>query len=70
MENLGELLREADYVFLCLPLQPETDRMIGYREFRAMRRGAYLINPSRGGVDQVGRLWTRPLARGCWEEWR
>lgn len=47
---LDELLSEADYVTLHVPLTKETHHMIGERELSLMKRTAYLINTSRGAV--------------------
>jgi phosphoglycerate dehydrogenase-like enzyme len=48
------LLAESDIVTLHVPLTPATRHMIGQRELAAMKRGAYLINTSRGGlVDET-----------------
>ena len=35
---------------LTLPLTPETNKLIGEEELRAMKPTAYLINTSRGGI--------------------
>jgi glyoxylate reductase len=51
---LAELLETADYVSLHTPLTPATRHLIGAPELARMKRTAYLINTSRGGVvDQV-----------------
>jgi HAD superfamily phosphoserine phosphatase-like hydrolase len=47
---LDDLLREADFVTLHVPLTPITVGLIGAREIALMRRGAYLINCARGTV--------------------
>lgn len=47
---LDGLLAEADFVTLHTPLTEKTRHMIGDRELRSMKSGAYLINTSRGGV--------------------
>jgi HAD superfamily phosphoserine phosphatase-like hydrolase len=47
---LDDLLREADFVTLHVPLTPITVGLIGARELGLMRRGAYLINCARGQV--------------------
>ncbi|MFC2007419.1 D-2-hydroxyacid dehydrogenase, partial [Chloroflexota bacterium] len=47
-EQLPEMLSESDYVVLALPFTPETDKLIGENELRAMKPGAYLINVGRG----------------------
>ena len=49
-ERLHELLGEADYVVLCLPLSAETRHGFGAAELEAMREDAVLINVARGGV--------------------
>ena len=49
-ESLEELLLNSDIVTLHIPLTPQTYLMIGEEELRKMRRGAYLVNTSRGGV--------------------
>jgi phosphoglycerate dehydrogenase-like enzyme len=50
MDALPELLAEADFVVLALPLSAETTGLIGASELAAMKPSAYLINPARGGV--------------------
>jgi len=45
-----EVLREADFVSLHVPLTPETHHMIGAGELAAMKETAILINTSRGPV--------------------
>ena len=51
--SLHDLLGEADIVSLHVPLTPATSKMIGYKQFKLMRRDAILINTARGGlVDQ------------------
>jgi D-3-phosphoglycerate dehydrogenase len=57
VESLRELLAQSDIVTLHVPLTDETRRMLGKEEIAAMRRGAYLINASRGEVlDQNAAL--------------
>lgn len=48
--ELPAFLREPDYLVLSLPLTPETRGMFGAPQFAAMKRGAVLINVSRGEV--------------------
>jgi D-3-phosphoglycerate dehydrogenase / 2-oxoglutarate reductase len=45
-----EILKQADYVSLHLPLTPETMNMIGPVELAMMKSSAFLINTSRGGI--------------------
>jgi glyoxylate reductase len=47
---LDDLLREADFVTLHVPLLPETYHLIGERQLQLMKPTALLINTSRGPV--------------------
>lgn len=47
---LPELLAEADFVTLNVPLTDETRHLIGRDQLRLMRPTAFLINVARGGV--------------------
>ncbi|WP_016856259.1 2-hydroxyacid dehydrogenase [Halomonas smyrnensis] len=48
--GLDELLGEADFVCVTVPLSPETERLIGQRELGLMRDSAIFVNIARGGV--------------------
>jgi len=61
--GLSDLLHEADYVSLHVPLLPSTRHLIGEVELRQMRPTAVLINASRGGVVDQGAL-IRALREG------
>ncbi len=50
VEKLDDLLRDADYVVICVPLTEETANLIGSRELSLMKPEAFLINSSRGGI--------------------
>lgn len=60
------VLREADVLTLHVPLTAQTRHIIGRTEIAQMKRGAYLINASRGGlIDEsalVAALELRHLA--------
>jgi phosphoglycerate dehydrogenase-like enzyme len=45
-----EILREADFVSLCLRLQAETRGFLGKRELAQMKKTAILINTGRGAL--------------------
>lgn len=46
--SLDDLLKEADFILLMIPLTDETYRLIGEREFKMMKDSAIFINVSRG----------------------
>ena len=50
VQALPELLGEADFVSLHVPLTDQTQHLIDAKALRAMKRTAYLINTSRGEV--------------------
>ena len=49
-EDLHQLLGKSDFVILCLPVTPETTHIIDRSAFSVMKRTAFLINLSRGGL--------------------
>jgi D-3-phosphoglycerate dehydrogenase len=48
--GMDELLRSADYVTLHVPLTTQTMHLIGAEKLATMKKSAFLINTSRGGV--------------------
>ena len=48
--TLAELLLEADYISVHVPLLPSTSGMLGREQFARMKPGAIVINTSRGPV--------------------
>jgi D-2-hydroxyacid dehydrogenase (NADP+) len=63
-EFLPRLLEQADFVVLTLASIPSTEKMIGERELRSMKRTAYLINLTGGkAVDE------KALIRALREKW-
>jgi phosphoglycerate dehydrogenase-like enzyme len=46
--QLREALPQADFVVVAAPATPETQNMLGAREFALMKPSAYLINVARG----------------------
>lgn len=49
-EKLEDLLKEADYITLHIPLLPSTHHLINEEKLKTMKQTAYLINTSRGPV--------------------
>ena len=47
---LKELLQRSDVVTIHVPLTPQTKNMIGVQEIQLMKKGAFLINTSRGTI--------------------
>ncbi|MCC7096707.1 MAG: phosphoglycerate dehydrogenase [Thermomonas sp.] len=54
--GLAELLARADIVTLHVPETPATKNMFGAAQLAAMKRGAHLINASRGTVVEIEAL--------------
>lgn len=50
VNDLPALLQRADIISLHTPLTSDTYHLMGESEFKSMKRGAYLINASRGSV--------------------
>jgi len=48
--SLDNLLRVSDYITIHVPLNKATKNMISHEQFSVMKKQAYLINTSRGGV--------------------
>ncbi|MDV3277688.1 MAG: hydroxyacid dehydrogenase [Nitrososphaerales archaeon] len=48
--DLAELFASSDYVTLHVPLTEQTKRMVDSARLSSMKRSAFLINTSRGGV--------------------
>jgi len=48
--GLDELFSSADYITLHVPMTPQTARLVGETRLALMKKGAFLINTSRGGV--------------------
>ena len=55
-KDLMDLLARADVVSLHLPETPQTRGIIGEREIRAMKAGAFLINNARGSLVDIDAL--------------
>jgi phosphoglycerate dehydrogenase-like enzyme len=62
-EQLPQLLSDSDFVAITLPLTPETEKLIGETELRAMKPTAYLINIGRGRIIDEEAL-IRALSEG------
>jgi D-3-phosphoglycerate dehydrogenase len=54
--DFDELLQEADYLSVNVPLVPETEGMIGKEELGMMKPSAFLINTARGGIVEEDAL--------------
>ena len=50
VDELDDLLREADFITLHTPLTPETHHLLNAERFAKMKRGVRIINCARGGL--------------------
>lgn len=53
MKHLEDLLEVSDFVSLHVPETPQTQDMIGRKQLAKMKKGAALINASRGSVVRI-----------------
>lgn len=49
-------LNSLDFLVMALPLNTETQGIVGLAELKQLRRGAYLLNPARGPLIQEAAL--------------
>jgi D-3-phosphoglycerate dehydrogenase len=56
MPKLEDVLAVSDFVTLHVPETPQTKNMIGPEQIAQMKKGACLLNASRGTVVQIGAL--------------
>ena len=50
VDDLGDLLQDADFITLHTPLTPETHHLLNAARFSQTKRGVRLINCARGGL--------------------
>lgn len=55
-DELDALLPQADVVISSVPHTPQTDQMLGAKQFSLMKDGVYLINVSRGRIVDTDAL--------------
>jgi D-3-phosphoglycerate dehydrogenase len=56
LKSLDSVLEQADFVTLHVPETPQTKGMIRAAQLKKMKKGAYLINASRGTVVNIEEL--------------
>jgi len=64
LATLDRVLRESDLISIHVPLGPQTRRMLGEAQFRAMKPTAIVVNTSRGGI-----IDEEALVRALRENW-
>lgn len=55
-DQLDSVLPDADVVFISAPLTEQSRKMVGAHEFELMKKGAYFIAVSRGGIYDLNGL--------------
>lgn len=63
MVDLDTLLQQADFITMHVPLLPSTKNLINDERLKKMKKTAFLVNASRGGVVDEDAL-TRALKQG------
>jgi phosphoglycerate dehydrogenase-like enzyme len=57
-DELDALIPEADVIISCAPRTPETEKLLGAKQFELMKEGVYVINVSRGALIDTDALVT------------
>ena len=52
VDDLDYLLSHSDFLVVTVSLTPETEGMIGEREFSLMKEGSYVVNVARAAIIQ------------------
>ena len=55
-DQLDKVLPMADVVFIAAPLTPQSERMMGQRQFDLLKKGSYFVAVSRGGLYDTAAL--------------
>jgi len=50
IKDLPKLLKQTDYLFICVPLTVKTRNMIGEKELALLPKGTYILNAARGPI--------------------
>ncbi len=50
LKELGDVLKESDFITVHTPLTPATRNLIGEKQFAMMKTGVRIINCARGGI--------------------
>ena len=73
MNDLHDVLADADFVVVAVPLQQDTIGLLGQAELRAMKPSAYLVNVARGPVIDEDALYDalreREIAGAALDVW-
>lgn len=57
MKSFDEVIKEADFITVHLPLTSETRNLIGTKQFEQMKKGVRIINVARGGIINENDLY-------------
>jgi phosphoglycerate dehydrogenase-like enzyme len=57
MDDLNRLLRESDFVVICVPLTEATTGLLGEAELELIGPGGYLVNVARGAIVEEAPLF-------------
>ncbi len=55
-QALNSMVKECDFVVVCVPLTRDTQDLVSYEQLISMRSTAFLIDVSRGGIIDHGAL--------------
>ena len=57
VDSADEIYKNADIITIHTPLTPETKHMIGAKEFKIMKKSAFVVNCARGGIIDENALY-------------
>ncbi len=73
LDDLEHVLRESDYLVLCLPLTSRTEGIIGRKELETMKGDSILVNVGRGALvrekDLYEHMLSHPAFRAAFDVW-
>jgi D-3-phosphoglycerate dehydrogenase len=55
--DLENIIKEADFITIHLPLTAETKNMFSTQQFKAMKKNAVIVNTARGGIIDEAALY-------------
>ncbi len=65
-DNIDDMLSEADYINVSVPLMDTTRNLINEKSFKKMKKTAILVNTARGGIVNENALYNALVNNQIW----